>query len=225
MPPRTMGWRMPSSSQSGVRKCGTGASEVVGVISMLLLFTQADLAAQRTLHQYTETRPECSGPYRACQRGRWAVRPWRSTPGKHSAKRTCAALHYRVAGYSATGEAYSRLHLGEVPQCRNPERTIRAGPLPLQGKVLRASMVCSPWMHGPSAAATSWRCGGHRSRRASYAYNGSQHPCGVSWMVDGRERSRQRMVAAHHHRDGPNASRVATSPLHSCLWRRLVLFG
>jgi magnesium chelatase family protein len=59
----------------------------------------------------------------------------------------------------------------------------------------------------------------------SPARPGSQHPCGVSWTVDGRERSRQRTVAAHPHRDGPYASRVTTSPLHSCLWRRLVLFG
>jgi Magnesium chelatase, subunit ChlI len=54
---------------------------------------------------------------------------------------------------------------------------------------------------------------------------GSLCPCGVTWTVDGRERSRQRRVAAHHHRDGRNACRVTTSPLHSCLWRRPVLFG
>jgi hypothetical protein len=59
----------------------------------------------------------------------------------------------------------------------------------------------------------------------SPARPGSQHSCGVSWPVAGRERSRQRIVAAHHHGDGPNARRVTTSPLHSCLWRRLVLFG
>jgi Magnesium chelatase, subunit ChlI len=54
---------------------------------------------------------------------------------------------------------------------------------------------------------------------------GSPHSCRLSRTADGRERSRQRTAAAHPHRDGPNASRVTTSPLHSCLWRRLVLFG
>jgi hypothetical protein len=52
-----------------------------------------------------------------------------------------------------------------------PSANHQGGPLPLQNEVLRASMVYSPWMHGPSAAAMSWRSSANRSRRVSYTLN------------------------------------------------------
>jgi predicted ATPase with chaperone activity len=53
----------------------------------------------------------------------------------------------------------------------------------------------------------------------------SQHSCRLSRTADGHERSWQRTAAAHHHRNGPDGRRMTASPLHSCPWRRLVLFA
>src|SRR4029450_771251 len=79
---------------------------------------------------------------------------------------------HRVAGLTGDRTAWVKTR-----PCRAPHHTISDAALiggttgRCRGTCRGPTMVCSSWMHGPSAAAMSWRSCANRSRRVSYTYN------------------------------------------------------